>query len=327
MAMTSQLSENTHQGFDGIKAGLCLGLMEVKSNTASGMPLCLWRNSIGSRSTGKERDAETGLDYFLARYFSAAQGRFISADAPFADQHSNDPQSWNLYVYVRNNPLSHIDPTGRADLGAIAWGIAKGTGSFIYNNTPIPGAVQATKDLFHPTEAQERFQAQAQAHISLIKSLGSADGWNTLGNDIKSSWNQMSTTDKTSTVTQAVLGIGTAVAGGIALSGEATTTVTHFTNDAGVAAITDTGGLLRGGGTTTGTFVAPAGEIPVGATSSEIEGLLEIGPGKGTNSITFETPNSNLVVPENGVTTSGGVTQYQLNEAIRIDPTKFKKTN
>lgn len=64
--------------------------------------------------TGKERDAETGLDYFGARYFSAAQGRFTSPDRPFADQIPEDPQSWNLYVYVRNNPLRYTDPTGGA---------------------------------------------------------------------------------------------------------------------------------------------------------------------------------------------------------------------
>lgn len=62
--------------------------------------------------TGKERDAETGLDYFGARYFSGAMGRFTSPDAPMMDQRSRDPQSWNLYVYVRNNPLKNIDPDG-----------------------------------------------------------------------------------------------------------------------------------------------------------------------------------------------------------------------
>lgn len=42
--------------------------------------------------TGKERDAETGLDYFGARYFSGAQGRFTSPDKPFVDQFENDPK-------------------------------------------------------------------------------------------------------------------------------------------------------------------------------------------------------------------------------------------
>jgi RHS repeat-associated protein len=70
--------------------------------------------------TGKERDAETGLDYFGARFMSAAQGRFTSPDLPLVDQHPSDPQSWNLYVYVRNNPLRNIDPSGRDCIGAAA---------------------------------------------------------------------------------------------------------------------------------------------------------------------------------------------------------------
>ena len=70
------------------------------------------RGVPAQKFTGKERDAETGLDYFGARYFSGAQGRFTSADDPFNDQDTSDPQSWNLYGYVRNNPLTSIDPTG-----------------------------------------------------------------------------------------------------------------------------------------------------------------------------------------------------------------------
>ena len=62
--------------------------------------------------TSKERDAETGMDYFGARYMSAAQGRFTSPDQPFADQHIAEPQSWNLYSYARNNPLKFIDDSG-----------------------------------------------------------------------------------------------------------------------------------------------------------------------------------------------------------------------
>ncbi len=67
--------------------------------------------------TGKERDSESGLDYFGARHYGNPFGRFVQADAPFADQDSDDPQSWNLYTYVRNNPLQYIDPNGR---GAVA---------------------------------------------------------------------------------------------------------------------------------------------------------------------------------------------------------------
>jgi RHS repeat-associated protein len=67
--------------------------------------------------TGKERDQESGNDYFPARYYSSSMGRWLSPDwsakaepVPYATL--EDPQSLNLYAYVRNNPLSHTDPDG-----------------------------------------------------------------------------------------------------------------------------------------------------------------------------------------------------------------------
>ena len=139
MATTAQLSENSHQGFEGIKAALCLASTEVNSNTASGMPLRLRQNCIRSRSSGKERDAETGLDYFLARYYSGAQGRFLSPDEfkggavdPFTGQQVSqpgplpyadiaNPQTLNKYAYVANNPLRYTDPDGHC-----AWDLCIG---------------------------------------------------------------------------------------------------------------------------------------------------------------------------------------------------------
>ncbi len=62
--------------------------------------------------TSKERDAETGLDYFGARYMSSAQGRFTSPDLP-ANYLVSLPQSWNKYTYALNNPLAIVDPDGQ----------------------------------------------------------------------------------------------------------------------------------------------------------------------------------------------------------------------
>ncbi|MFZ0634436.1 MAG: RHS repeat-associated core domain-containing protein [Candidatus Acidiferrales bacterium] len=63
--------------------------------------------------TGKERDSESGLDNFIARYDSSSLGRFMTPDEIGPGQHPENPQSWNLYSYVMNNPLTLTDPTGQ----------------------------------------------------------------------------------------------------------------------------------------------------------------------------------------------------------------------
>lgn len=67
--------------------------------------------------TGKERDAETGLDWFATRYMSSAQGRFTSPDSLLSSGRPEQPQSWNRYAYVLNNPLRFTDPTGQQEQG------------------------------------------------------------------------------------------------------------------------------------------------------------------------------------------------------------------
>lgn len=62
--------------------------------------------------TGQIRDNETGMDYFHARYFTNALGRFNSPDPANAGAKLENPQSWNGYSYVLNNPLALTDPTG-----------------------------------------------------------------------------------------------------------------------------------------------------------------------------------------------------------------------
>jgi RHS repeat-associated protein len=69
------------------------------------------------RYGGHELDGETGLYYYGARYYSNSLGRFITPDwsalpvpVPYADLH--DPQTLNLYGYVRNLPTTNADSNG-----------------------------------------------------------------------------------------------------------------------------------------------------------------------------------------------------------------------
>ena len=88
---------------------------------------------LPQKFTGKERD-ETKLDFFGARYYSAAQGRFLSVDPAMESADPPNPQSWNRYAYTFNNPLRYTDPDGRipvetfvdlASLASSVWGLAK----------------------------------------------------------------------------------------------------------------------------------------------------------------------------------------------------------
>lgn len=72
--------------------------------------------------TGKERDPESGLHYFEARYLAGDLARFISPDPAYAEPERleahrfrrllDHPQAFNLYAYAHNNPLTYTDPTG-----------------------------------------------------------------------------------------------------------------------------------------------------------------------------------------------------------------------
>ena len=73
--------------------------------------------ACASRCTGKERDAESGLDYFGARYYASNMGRWMSPDwsakeEPVPYSKLDNPQTLNLYSYVVNNPLSQFDDDG-----------------------------------------------------------------------------------------------------------------------------------------------------------------------------------------------------------------------
>ncbi len=113
LAASPQLAENSRLGFatDASTLRWASGF-SISSNTL-GLSASLYDGRVGPRSTGKERDSESGNDYFGARYYASTMGRMMSPD-PSQLYFANPayPQSLNLYSYGRNNPLVNTDPTG-----------------------------------------------------------------------------------------------------------------------------------------------------------------------------------------------------------------------
>jgi RHS repeat-associated protein len=87
--------------------------------------------------TGKERDSESNLDMFGARYYGSSLGRFMTPDwaakpvtVPYA--HFGNPQSLNLYSYVSNNPTTTADPDGHCP-----WCLAVAGGGILADEAPL----------------------------------------------------------------------------------------------------------------------------------------------------------------------------------------------
>ena len=134
--------------------------------------------------TGKERDTESGNDYFEARYYSSAMGRFMSPDwaakeepVPYAT--FDDPQSLNLYSYVRNNPLTRVDADGHCpDACVIEGGSAVLVGAAIVATGVAVGAAH----YFSTPEGQRSwstFSSSASASMSSnVQSVkNTVSGW------------------------------------------------------------------------------------------------------------------------------------------------------
>jgi len=94
--------------------------VETCTDTPYGMNfLCTGTDISPMHFTGKQKDTETGNDYFGARYLASGTnlGRFMTPDwasdgSPVPYAKLDNPQTLNLYVYLRNNPLNTIDPDG-----------------------------------------------------------------------------------------------------------------------------------------------------------------------------------------------------------------------
>ncbi len=115
----TRVAQNPHLGLKTFSTPSHQGFAEANLLIAPGLAESLCHQGVRSRCSAKERDDESGLDYFKARYYSAKMGRFTSADPDNAGAVAGSPQTWNGYSYVSNSPLRLVDPTGEFDKEAI----------------------------------------------------------------------------------------------------------------------------------------------------------------------------------------------------------------
>lgn len=127
-----------------------------------------------SRSTAKERDTESGNDYFGARYYASSRGRWMSpdwAEEPEAVPYSSldNPQTLNLYGYVNNNPLSQADPDGHcAATDALCIGLNAGFDAL--HGITGSSAEQQLNAWIKVSQAQQQSSSQTDAKTAKINS-------------------------------------------------------------------------------------------------------------------------------------------------------------
>lgn len=106
------------------------------------IPICAGLGDQNYKFDAKERDAETGLDYFGARHYASSLGRFMipdwaakPTDVPYAN--FGNPQSLNLYSYVENNPTTLGDVDGHCDDSSFLCNLGTGILIGLYNATSL----------------------------------------------------------------------------------------------------------------------------------------------------------------------------------------------
>ena len=140
----------------------------------------LWRHSVAAAVAVDAMQScqrtpvpsETFTAALLHDVGKLVMGRFMSPDHPLIDQHPENPQSWNLYAYARNNPLINIDPTGLGCITDLGQGSDANHESVEFNNsissddcgnqngTWVPGDVSANNTgAYRDSNGDINFQA------------------------------------------------------------------------------------------------------------------------------------------------------------------------
>jgi RHS repeat-associated protein len=140
---TTQFSFTDWLGTERVRTSVTGVIVEKCQSAPYGdMQYCTNTDASPLHFTGDERDVETNLDHTDFRQYSSSFGRWMSPDpAGLAAVDPTNPQSWNRYAYVLNNPLAYIDPTGLCDPNTICIDVVFCNGV----NTNAPECIPVTQ--------------------------------------------------------------------------------------------------------------------------------------------------------------------------------------
>ena len=179
-------------------------------------------NLIGSDSTestkylftGQEYDNESDLYYYNARYYNPVIGRFISRDPVLG--RDGDSLSRNGYIYVKNNPLKYVDPSGEEE-ETMLQGFGAGNAALNKVKFTAPGT-----DYVWSTNPPPSYKAKSTSIIQLYKEanpnsvLRLDHGYNVKTGDVNYHWNQKGTFKDFGIVDHTVAGPSVEAIGGAA---------------------------------------------------------------------------------------------------------------
>ena len=244
------------------------------------------------------------------RIYDGNSGQWTSPDA-FAGS-TDDPRSQKAYLWNGGNPFANSDPSG------FVTGYSHDPLTGLLDADPLSGmptnnGLPTLDDLLSLNPSPSAFR-QGPPPSDSCGGVGTICDDKLVIADVQSETaalaKQLAYNHTMISGWTAFLGVGMGFLGGPAAEEgaalERMATVVHYTDDAGAAAIRASG-LLRAG-----SWVTRPNQIPLGASSAEIERLLELLPGRGANSFTFQVPESQLIVPMEGSLTSGGALQFRL---------------
>jgi RHS repeat-associated protein len=138
---------------------------EIAANTGGCNSTFGTSDFVNQKFTGQERDSETGLDFFQARYFSAALGRFNSPDPENAGASLFNPQSWNGYAYANNNPMVNIDPSGLSCINGQGTIVQESDGAAQADNGDGKGCLTVGVKLGDPNDPNTLNDGQVNARV------------------------------------------------------------------------------------------------------------------------------------------------------------------